>query len=156
MWDAFEHVLMFISLYVFSLASSLLLHTFVDKWIPRINEYGQITDQVVVQVQSYMVRGFLASIIVSYPIFAALFLHLTKRTKQNPNLRSLKARKILIYLTLVIAFVVTITNVINAVYKFLSGNINLNFILHLAIAIAINGLIFVYYLTQVKEDRNYE
>jgi len=38
MWDAFEHILMFISLYVMATAIVLVLNFFIDKWFPGVSD----------------------------------------------------------------------------------------------------------------------
>ena len=152
MWDAFEHILMFISLYILATSLALILYTFVDKWVPavRTGDYSYSS-----LFGGTLTRGYLAAIIVSYPFFAFLFLRITKRTKTNPLIKNLKARKSLIYFTLVVTFLISIGNVISAVYSFLNGNISLNFVLKLLVTLSISLLIFFYYVSQVKDDRKY-
>jgi len=154
MWDAFEHILMFISLYVLSTSIALILHFFVDKWSPGISResYGSYNDYVD-GLGLILLRGYLASSIVSFPLFAYFFLKVTKQTQKHPLIRQLKARKFLIYLTLIITFLIVIGNTISIVYGFLNGNITLNFILHFIVTVTISGVIFAYYLAQVKEDK---
>ncbi len=155
MWDTFEHVLLFISLGVLATNIALLLHHFVNIWIKVPT---QLSDQYGL---SYLedvflntfIRGFMAAIIVSYPVFSFLFLKITKRTLENPNNRSLKARKVLIYITLIITFLLVLANIITLVYNLLGGNINLNFVSHFLVTVTIAGIIFGYYLEQIKEDR---
>ena len=157
LWDSFEHILLFISLYIFVSSVALLLHLFVDTWVPGVNQSG-LNSLFGVSgskniLYSYVSRGYLASIIVSYPLFAYLFLTITKKTLNNPALRQLDSRKKLIYLTLVGTFIIALVNVISIVFGFLSGNVNLSFILHFLVTTGISLVIFIYYLNQVKEDR---
>jgi hypothetical protein len=151
MWDAFEHILLFITLYVLGTSTALILYYFVDKWVPGITEDGYNT--YARQSQLSTLRSSIAAAIVSYPLFAFFFLRVTKRTIDNPHIRNLKSRKFLIYLTLVLTFLIVIGNVIRIVYNFLSGNITANFILSFLVTISISGIIFLYYLNQIKEDR---
>lgn len=153
MWDTFEHILLFISLYVMAGAIALILHFFVDKWSPGIstNIYGYFPSSS--DWDLTMFRGYLASLIVSMPLFIYFFLQIAKRTAQNPNLRELKSRKILIYITLTGTFIIMLFNIISIVYNFLGGNVSLNFLLNFIISISVSGIIFVYYSLQVKEDR---
>ncbi len=152
MWDAFEHILMFISLYVFVTSFALLIHYLVDKWIPRFAEGRDISYS---SVGSSILRGYLSAILVSYPLFAFFFLHITKRTLINPDLRKIKPRKVLIYLTLIITFAVSLINVISIVYSLLGGNVTANFFAHFFVTFLVSGIIFAYYIYQVKEDRSY-
>ena len=152
MWVAFEHILLFISLYVMATSLALTLHTFVDKWFPGVpvdGSFGRYIDTF----RSTLLRGYLASLIVSTPMFSLFFLHITKRTKEEPNMRSLRARKILIYITLVGTFLFLLYSLIKIIYAFLDGNITFNFILHFLVTSGVSGIIFAYYLNEVKEDR---
>ncbi len=153
MWDAFEHILMFISLYVLATAIVLILNFFIDKWFPGVNVQSYSYGNSFNDFQVTLLRGYLASLIVSYPLFSFFFLSTTKRTMQNPALRNLKARKSLIYFTLVITFIIMLINVISLVFKLLSGDVTTNFVLHLIALSLVSGFIFVYYLFQVREDR---
>lgn len=151
MWDAFEHVLLFISLYIFATAFALLLHFFVDRIFP-----SSISTTSYLSGSSYystIIRGYLAAIIVSYPFFAFLFLRITKRTFELPDLRKIHARKTLIYITLIVTFIIGLINLISIVYNFLGGNINLNFLLHFFVTFIVSGIIFLYYLNQVRSDK---
>lgn len=151
LWDAFEHILMFISLYVLAIAIALFLHYLVNRFAPVVN------NDIGTTVRSYwqlsMVRGYMAAMIVSFPLFAFFFLRITRRTKDMPSIRELLARKILIYLTLIGTFLIMLANVIQTVFNFLEGNFSVNFILHLIVTMTVSGIIFAYYLAQVKEDR---
>ena len=150
MWDAFEHILLFISMYVLAFTIGATLILFIDRWVPGVPDvYNYGTDGYRLST----LRGFLAALIVSYPLFSFFFLRITKRTFDHPDIRGLKARKFLIYLTLVVAFLIVIGNVISVVYNFLNGNVTPNFFLKFVVIVSISSLIFGYYLQQVKEDR---
>src|SRR3989344_7354971 len=97
MWDAFEHILMFISLYVMATAIVLVLNFFIDKWFPGVSDqsYSRVYSTAN-DFRLVLLRGYLASLIVSYPLFSFFFLSTTKRTVQKPALRNIKSRKILI------------------------------------------------------------
>lgn len=151
MWDAFEHCLLFISLYIMATSIDLILNYFVDKWLPGITDINNYSADTT--WQDSLLRGYLAALIVSLPLFIFFFLRITKETLQTPAIRNLGARKILIYLTLVITFIIMLWNVITIVFTFLSGNVTLNFLLHFIITVLVSGIVFGYYLFQVKEDR---
>lgn len=150
MWDAFEHILMFISMYVLAITIGLTLSLFVERWFPGAPDLYESGNN---GWKLSMLRGYIASLIVSYPLFAFFFLRITQRTTDNPFVRTLKARKFLIYLTLVVAFIIVISNIISIIFNFLNGNVTLNFFLNFLIIVSISSLIFFYYLQQVKEDR---
>ena len=119
MWVSFQYILLFISLYIAATSLGGMLYLAVDKNITdpldNINRYGYVDS-----VNVYLVRGYLAALIVSYPIFAFLFLRLTKQLLAKPFLRGLRARKFLIYLTMVITFIILITHIIVIIYGLIS------------------------------------
>lgn len=151
MWVAFEHILLFISLYVMATSLALTLHLYVDKWFPGVSGGG--IGRYIGSFNSSLLRGYLSALIVSTPMFSGLFLRIVKRTQQDSNLRALRARKILIYITLIGTFLFLMYGIIKIVYTLLSGNITFNFVLHFLVTSGVSGIIFAYYLNEVKSDR---
>ncbi|MBI3380290.1 hypothetical protein HY029_06070 [Candidatus Gottesmanbacteria bacterium] len=151
-WDTFEHILMFISLYVLATSLGLMLHAFIDKWVLAVPP-NSVKDYFSLFLQT-LIRAYLAALIVSYLLFAFFFLRITRKTIENPILRTLMPRKMLIYFTLVVTFLIFIYKIISTVYTILNGNITSNFILHLLVTLAISSIIFSYYIYQIKDDRN--
>lgn len=154
MWDAFEHILMFISLYFMSTAFAMLLHQFVDKWapgIPNTNSYYSFFGMS--SYSEWVLKSSLACLLVTFPLFAYFHLDLSKRTLKNPQLRSIRIRKQLIYFTLIVTFLIMVKKVIETIFNLLNGDVSPNFLLHLLISVGISGAIFIIYLHQVREDR---
>lgn len=151
LWDGFEHLLMFISLLIMTFSLTLSIHFFIDKWLPNnaVENYGF---NYVYSWQLTLLRVYTAALLVSTPIFMFLFLRVTKKTINNPELRNLIIRKILIYLALVITFLIMIGNLISLIFSFLNGNATINFLIHFLVTILINSVIFAYYLHEIRED----
>lgn len=143
MWDAFEHVLLFISLYVFTISVGSVLYTLIDRMLP-LSTYSNYS--------SSSITSALAAVIVSFPLFAYLFIRISKRTEQVPTVRTLPVRKFLIYATLVVAFVVALVNLTGLVYNLLSGDLTSNFLLKAVVVLSITATVAVHYLIQIKED----
>ncbi|HZE87698.1 MAG TPA: DUF5671 domain-containing protein [Methylomirabilota bacterium] len=149
MWVGFLYILFFISLYVLATSIGAIFHTFVDKTIPNIktDQYSQLSDQMP------PLRGFVSSLIVSYPIFLILAITLKKQLVKQPMVRNLRSRKILIYLTLIGTFLLMLGHVIATIYDFLSGTLTTNALGHLVVTLLIAGSIFGYFINEVKNDR---
>ena len=152
LWDSFEHILMFFSLYILMIVLSSTLHIFIDHWFPGSLE-ADYTSKYLVDLNLSLLRFYIAGLIISYPIFAFLFLNIVKRTRQYPEVRELKSRKVLTYLTLFFTFILLIFNAISIVYNFLDGNVSVNFLLHFITTGIVNGLVFIFYLHQIREDK---
>lgn len=153
MWDAFQHVLLFISLYVYASSFGSLIHTFIDKWLPNVTTSGY--SDYYSGISDYVIRMSAAALIVSFPIFAYLFITLHKKTIDNPAFRTIPTRKKLIYITLVITFIIGIFEVGKTIFSLLGGNTTMNFLAHFGVNIILVAIIFLYYLNEVKEDRKH-
>lgn len=147
LWDTFTHILMFISLAVFAFAFGMILHELVDEFVknPLYNNYRYGPD----------ISGYLAALIVSTPIFFGLFIYNYKRTQKYAELKNLLTRKILIYLTLIYTFGHILVKLIITITQLLEGDFSLNFALHFVITVAINLVIFIYFLFDVIEARKF-
>lgn len=152
-WDAFEHFLMFATLYIVSISLALVLYSLIDEWVPGLSSDLNRFNLGLNSYQIDSLRWYLTFFIVSYPFFAFFFLNITKKAMANPKIRNIDIRSGLSYITLGITFLIMFYNVLYTVYSFLNGNIYLNFILHLLTTLGISGLIFIYFAYQVMEDR---
>ena len=150
-WDTFEHVLLFISLYVFAISFTLMLHRFIDSIFPE--NYSSRNFYLPGMIDKNLIRGYIASLIVSYPLFSFFFLRVKARVMKYPGLIHLRSRKQLIYMTLVVTFVIVLINIISIIISFLEGNTNWNFFFHFLATVTVSSLIFAYLLNEVKEER---
>lgn len=153
MWIGFLYVILFISLYVTATSFAGILHYAVNDYVP------DALDQVTSSSSSYryvyggIMQGLLACLIVGFPIFAALFLFLKHQTISNPQIKGLRIRKLLIYLTLIGTFLILLGHIITTVYSFLGGTVTMRALAHLGITFLVAGGIFVYFLMDVLGDR---
>ena len=151
MWVSFQYIILFICLYVSATSFGGILHAAVNDYLPdnidnTYSGYGNYFDD-------FLLKGYLAGIAVTFPVFAILFLLLKHQLLIKPGVKSLRARKILIYLTLVGTFIIMISHLIMTVYGFLGGNTTLRSLAHLGVTFLVAGSIFVYLLNEVREDR---
>jgi len=147
MWDTFAHVILFISLYVMATAAGIILHYLIDQLFPTE------TIKSLSNLRSTTINWYLASLIVATPIFSITFIDVQKRSSKNPYIRNIKVRKVFIYITLIVTFLIMLTSVTSSVYNLLNGNISLNSFLHLVVNFSIPALIFGYFAFQVRGDR---
>lgn len=149
MWVAFQYIILFITLYMSATSIAGVLGTAVDHLFP---------DNASVNLASYfndfMLKGFLAALIVSFPIFAVLFVMASKQAAQQPAVRNLGVRKLLIYLTLLGTFLIMIGNLFFEIFAFLNGAATTNSFGHLGVTLLVSGSIFVYLILAVREDRH--
>lgn len=153
MWLTTQYALLFITLYFSSISLGGILHRFVDKTFPdqaarKLNSYSFFGSG-----DDYLMRSYVAGIIVAFPIFAFMYLKLKKLVMDRPEVKALKARKQLIYLTMVLTFLIVLVHLISTVVTFLGGANIQNAIAHLGVTLAIAGGIFIYLFTETQEDR---
>ena len=149
MWITFQYVVEFITLYIWATAFGGVVHFAIDQRFPDPLKIATYTSLI----GSYFMPGYLSALIVAFPIFASLYLILKKQEGQNSEIKNIKIRKVLIYFTLVIAFIILISQLISGVFSFLNGSASLNSFLHILATILIVGSIFLGFLFSVKEDR---
>lgn len=150
MWTGFLYIIFFISLYILATSVGGVFHEWIDKVIPLP---ANDANSYLYDYRDSILKGYISAIIVSYPIFAGLAIYLKKQLVKQPLVENLKIRKILIYITLIITFLISIGHIIFTIYDYLNGNIQLNAFGHLIITVIIAGFIFGYYLTTIIHDR---
>lgn len=159
MWVSFQYIIFFISLYVTATALSSILHYEVDDFIkdPVGNGYDRYSAFSIFDYFGLLfgdaILIHLATIIVAFPIFGTLFVVINKEAVTKPFIKGLKARKFLIYTTLVFTFLILIGHIIRIIYSFLTGAVTIRILANLAVTFLVTGSIFVYLLHEVWEDR---
>jgi len=153
MWVAFEYVILFIALYISATSIGGILHYAVDKYLPDTLKNSDVGAYIGATFSDVILKGYLAGLIVAFPIFALLFVLLKKEILSKPAVKSLRARKLLFYITMVGTFLIMIWHLITTVFGFLNGVTSVNSIAHLAVTFLVAGSIFGYLLIEVKEDR---
>lgn len=151
MWVGFQYIILFICLYVSFSSLGGILHYAVDKNITDTLDktnynYGSYFND-------YLLKGYLAGIIVTFPIFITLFLLLKRQAILKPAIKNLRSRKLLIYLTLVGSFVFMVGHLIATIYSFLSGTTTTRSFAHLGVTFVVAGSVFFYLLAEVRSDR---
>lgn len=153
MWISFEYVLLFITLWIWSIAVGGIWNYAIDKHIPdtlakSMSSYGYSS-----MFNSTFLQGYLAAIIVAYPFFITLFFSLNKQVEINPEIRNIKTRKLLMYFTIVVNFLYMISMLITTVFGFLGATTSSRTIPHLLVSLLIQGSICAFLLHEVREDR---
>lgn len=142
----FLHLFAIIMLY-FSVANFLtLIFQYINILLP--DKLYQIGYQI--SYQSNLIRFSLSSIIIVFPTLVFISWLLNKNYKKEPATREMKSRKWLIYFTLFLAGLVIVGDLISIIWNFLGGEITFRFILKSLSVLFTSGLIFGYYLWDVR------
>jgi hypothetical protein len=141
--DVFMHLLMIATLYVSTFS-------FVSLWLDYINFL--FPDPL-----NYYYQGILdgilwstAVLIVVFPVYIFSSRLIAKEMAAEPEKHEIRARKWLVYLTLFLAAIAIIVDVVTLVYNFLSGELSVKFFLKIFAVLLVAGAVFGYYLWDVK------
>ena len=145
--EAFLYLVLFASLYVAAwnlgrLLFDLINHAFPDPADP----------QYAVQRLGSSIRWATASVIIAFPVFLFVARHLARELARNPVKRLSAVRRWLTYLTLFIAAVALVGDLIALVYRLLGGELSLRFVLKVLVVGVIAGGVFGYYLGELRRE----
>lgn len=141
--DFFIHIGIIVTLYVSSISLIALLFQIVDILHP---------DPVFSYVDPYSsgIRWAIASLIIVFPLFILLSWLLERQYTANPEKRALGIKRWLTFLTLFVAGATIATDLIVLINTFLGGEISLRFILKVIVVLVVAGIVFSYYLWDLR------
>ncbi|MGD0275207.1 MAG: DUF5671 domain-containing protein [Syntrophales bacterium] len=147
--EAFMYLVLFTTLYIsaYSLGSlifQIINHAFPDPAAPA--RVAENTPQTI--------RWALASLIIAFPVFLYVFQLLSRAVRRDPSKRTSKVRKWLTYMTLFIAAIVIIGDLISLIYNFLGGELSVRFFLKVLTVGTIAGATFGYYLWDIRTEES--
>ena len=141
--DFLMHILMMVLLYVGTFNFLNLVFAYVDKAFPDpLNQY--YSDP------SSAVRWPIAILVVIFPVFLWTSRFLARDIAKNPAKAELGVRKGLTYLTLFLAAVLIIGDLVTLIYNLLEGDLTTPFILKVITVLILGGVIFRYYLYDLR------
>lgn len=138
--DFFFYTLTFGLMIFGALYLVLLIHALIDRFLG---------DEVFRSL--YRIRFAMAVLIVTTPLYLWLTFRDRRKLASDPALSRSAIRRWLTYLTLLLAAAVLLGDLISVIYAFLSGDLTLQFLLKAAVVGLIAGLIFTYYLSDVRQ-----
>ena len=145
--DVFLHLLAIVTLYWSAVSFITLCWQYINYFFPDVLYYN------------YGYNGFagpirfaIASLAVVFPVFLLVSWFLNKIYAKESAVRESKIRKWLIYLTLFIAALVIIGDLVYVKNTFLAGEITVRFLLKALWVVIVAGIIFGYYLDDVRRS----
>lgn len=129
---------------VYFLAVNLitLLWQYINYFFPAPYEYGG-------DVSSGMIFA-VSSLLVLFPIYAFVMRFLGREIDKHPEKREFGPRKWLIYITLFVASITAVVDLVVLVNTFLSGDFAARFVLKALVVLVVAGLLFWYYLFNLR------
>lgn len=142
--DVFLHLFAIVTLYWSAISFITLCWQYVNYFFPDVLNYSYgFTGSM---------RFALASLFIVFPLFILVSWFLNKIYTRESSVRESKVRKWLIYLTLFITALVIIGDLVFVINTFLNGEITTRFILKAFSIIVVAGVIFGYYLDDVRRN----
>lgn len=99
-------------------------------------------------------RWAMASLVIVFPVYIWVTNRLNRDVDANPGKRELWVRKWLMYLTLALASVAIVVDLVALVNQFLSGEFAATFFLKVGAVALVAGMIFAYYIYELRRDAN--
>ncbi|HTV86329.1 MAG TPA: DUF5671 domain-containing protein [Dyella sp.] len=142
--EAFFYLVLFTTLYLSAYHLGSLLFDLIDRHFPDPAIYRYGADEGI--------RWSVATIIIAFPVFLLLSAKIGRELKQQPIKRQSAVRRWLTYLTLFVAAVVLLIDLITLVDSLLGGEATMRVLLKIIVAGTIAGVIFGYYLRDLRRD----
>lgn len=144
--DVFLHLFAMVALYWSAISFIALCWQYVNYFFPdALNNYyyGGFSGPI---------RFAIASLIIIFPLFMLVSWLLQRIYTQESVVRESKIRKWLIYLTLFVASLVIIGDLVFVINTFLNGEITARFVLKALSVLAVAAVVFWYYLDDVRRS----
>ncbi len=144
--DLFLHLLAIVTLYWSAVSFVTLIWQFINRIFP------DVLDFYATQYSLELIRFSVSAIIIVFPVFIVVSGYLNKIYAREAVVRESKIRKWLLYLTLFISSLVIIGDLIFVINTFLGGEITTRFILKALSVLLVAGVVFGYYLDDVRRE----
>ncbi len=97
-------------------------------------------------------RWAIASLVIVFPVYVLVTRFINRDLAKHPEKKDLRIRKWMMYLTLALASLALIIDVIALLYQFLSGEFALTFFLKVLAVAVVSGLVWGYYYYELRRD----
>ncbi|MEO6518272.1 MAG: DUF5671 domain-containing protein [Pseudoxanthomonas sp.] len=145
--EAFFYLTLFTTLYISTFHLGSLLFKLVEQAWP-----DPADGDYVIRGLGASMRWSIASLVIAVPVVLFMARHLGKELTRSPAKRLSAVRRWLTYLTLFIAAVVLIGDMITLVNNVLGGELSLRFVAKVVVVALIAGTVFGYYLWDLRKE----
>ncbi len=146
--DVFMYLLSIVTLVASAISFGVLVFQYINVYFPDL-----INDYYFSPSNYYgTIRQALATLIVIFPVYIWVSRFLKKDIEVNPEKRDLKIRKWLLYLTVFIAALVIIGDLVTLINTYLNGDLTSQFILKILTIFFIAGSVFSYYFSELRAN----
>jgi hypothetical protein len=143
------YLLVIVTLTMSAISLGSLLFNFVNIYLP-----DPAVTQCFYDSCASSVRWSISMLVVAFPVLVWAWRFLQKDVKKNPEKDDLRVRKWLLYLTLFVAGVTVIGDLISLINGWLQGELTMQFLLKVVTVFYIAGSIFFYFLRELHHVRS--
>ena len=143
--DVFLHLLMMVMLYIGVISLISLAFAYINYTFPDPLDYYRTGILDSIRIQSSM-------LVVSFPLLLTLSYFIQREYRKNPAKHELRFSKWLTYLTLFVAAITIVIDLIQLVNRFYGGELTTSFILKVLSVLVVAGAVFGYYIWDVQHD----
>lgn len=138
--------MMMVMLYVSVISLINLLVDYIDLLYPdQLGWYGSIYDSI---------RYASSALVIGFPVYLLTSRLINRELKKHPEQNEIAVRRWLIYLTLFVAGITIVVDLINFVNEFYSGELTMPFFLKVVAVLVVTLAVFAYYQAVLNKDRN--
>jgi hypothetical protein len=145
--EVFTYLVLFAALHATAYDVGWLSFEFIDRAFP-----DPLQDRPFRGSSTDSVRWYVASLIVVFPLFLFTFHTINKTVDRDPAKRGSRPRKWLTYLTLFVAAVTLVGDLIFLIYNALGGELTIRFLLKVLTVAIIAGGPFAYFFWDIRQD----
>jgi hypothetical protein len=145
--EAFLYLVLFATLYTVAFNTGAVLFHWLDRWLPDVAR-----SQPWSRSGQDFVRGSTASLIIAFPVFLLVGALIGRAVRRDPEKRGSKIRKWLTYVTLFVAALVVIGDLIFLVQRLLGGELPPRVLLKVLVVAGIAGALFAHYLGDLRGE----
>lgn len=145
--DTFLYLLSLVTLIASAVSFGMLVYQFIDLKFPDVLQYGTSGNYATI-------RSALAALVVVFPVFYWVSRVIHRDVVAEPAKRNLRVRRWLMYLTVFIAGIVVIGDLVTLIRSYLNGDLTTAFLLKVLTILFIAGSALFYYLSELR-NRSY-
>ncbi len=149
--EAFLYLVMFATLYISTFDVGAAWWALIERWFPDVARYrGGYPDFSEAGLQT--LRWAAAGILIAFPVFLVVARVVARALAREPEKRASGVRRWLTYLTLFVAAMVLIGDLVVLVGGLLNGELTRPFLLRALVVFLIAGAVFGHYLGGLRRD----
>jgi hypothetical protein len=143
--DVFLYLLAIGTLYTSAVSLIALMFQYVNRLIPDILPGEDLGIR-------QTIRWSLSSLIVVFPVFAWLWSKLQHDVLEAPEKREMPIRKWLVNLTLFVAAITIIVDLVSLIYNYLGGELTTRFLLKILAVLVVAVIVFTYFIWDLRRQ----